>query len=78
MNPITLLTRSGLTALTPAEDAQLDRELSAAYHMDEAAATSRDVQRIAEKIRARLDSPPPDAVPPPSRHPQDGSAGNSR
>ena len=30
MNPITLLTRSGVTALTPAEDAQLDRELSAA------------------------------------------------
>ena len=54
MNPITLLTRSGVTALTPAEDAQLDRELSAAYHMDEAAATSRDVQRIAEKVRARM------------------------
>lgn len=54
MNSIALLTRSGLTALTPAEDAQLDRELSAVYHMDEATATSRDVQRIAKKIRARM------------------------
>ena len=57
MNSIALLTRSGVTALTPAEDAQLDRELSAAYHMDEAAATSRDVQRIAEKIRAKMQEP---------------------
>jgi hypothetical protein len=57
MDPITLLRRSGVTALTPDEDAQLDRELSAAYHMDEAAATSRDVQRIAEKIRARMQAP---------------------
>ena len=63
MNSIALLTRSGVTALTPAEDAQLDRELSAAYHMDEAAATSRDVQRIAEKVRARLDNPPSESTP---------------
>ena len=48
-----------LLEATPEEDAQLARELSAAYHMDEAAATSRDVQRIAEKVRARLDNPPP-------------------
>jgi hypothetical protein len=57
MNPITLLTRSDKADFTPEEDAMLTRELSAAYQMDEAAATSSDVQRIAEKIRARLASP---------------------
>ena len=56
MNPIDLLKRYGITDLTPAEEAELTRELSAAYHADEAAASSRDVQRIAEKIRARLQS----------------------
>ena len=54
MKAITLLTRSGAADLTPEEEAVLTRELSAAYHMDEASATSRDVQRIAEKVRARL------------------------
>jgi len=56
MNAIKLLTRSSGSDLTPEEDAQLTRELAAAYHMDEASATSREVQRIAEKIRARLDA----------------------
>ncbi len=65
MDSISLLTRSGVTALTPDEEALLVRELSAAYHMDEAAATSRDVQRIAEKIRERMHSPPPAAIPQP-------------
>ena len=54
MKAINLLTRPGGADLTPEEDAQLTRELAAAYHMDEAAATSRDVQRIAEKVRARI------------------------
>jgi hypothetical protein len=58
MKAINLLTRSRGTDLTPEEEALLTRELSDAYHMDEAAATSRDVQRIAEKVRARLDMPP--------------------
>lgn len=61
MKAITLLTRPGGADLTPEEDAQLSRELSAAYHMDEAAATSRDVRRIAEKVQARLVNPPPHA-----------------
>ena len=61
MDPITLLTRSGGADLTPEEDAQLTRELAAAYHMDEASSTSRDVQRIAEKVRARLENPPADS-----------------
>jgi len=61
MKAITLLTRSGEAELTPEEDAQLTRELAEAYHMDEASATSRDVQRIAEKVRARMKTPPPDA-----------------
>ena len=63
MNPIDLLKRYGITDLTPAEEAELTRELSAAYHMDEAAATSRDVQRIAEKVRARLQSEQSEATP---------------
>jgi hypothetical protein len=54
MDPIQLIQRSGITDLTPEEEAALARELSAAYHMDVQAATSRDVQRIAEKVRARL------------------------
>lgn len=58
MKAIKLLTRSGEDDLTPEEDAQLTRELADAYHMDEAAGTSRDVQRIAEKVKARLDMPP--------------------
>ena len=57
MNPITLLARSGIADLTPEEDAMLNRALAAAYRMDEASATSSDVQRIAEKVRARLGNP---------------------
>ena len=60
MKAITLLTRSGGADLTPEEDAQLTRDLADAYHMDEASATSPDVQRIAEKVRARLNAPPAD------------------
>lgn len=56
MDPIKLIKRFGHTDLTPQEEAELIHEFSAAYHMDEAAATSRDVQRIAEKVRARLQS----------------------
>lgn len=63
MNSIDLLKRYGITDLTPGEEAELTRELSAAYHMDEAAATSRDVQRIAEKVRARLLNSESDATP---------------
>jgi hypothetical protein len=63
MNPATLLQKFGISDLTPEEEAELTRELSAAYHMDEAAASSRDVQRIAEKVRARLQNPEPDATP---------------
>lgn len=58
MKAINLLTRTSGSELTPEEEALLTRELSDAYHMDEAAATSRDVQRIAEKVRARMECPP--------------------
>jgi len=61
MKAINLLARSGGADLTPEEEDQLTRELADAYHMDEASATSRDVQRIAEKVRARLDRPPTDS-----------------
>ena len=54
MDPISLLTRQTSAEFTPEEDAALARELSAAYHMDESAAASRDVQRIGEKVRARI------------------------
>ena len=57
MNPASLLKKFGIADLSPEEDAELSRELFAAYHMDEAAATDRDVQRIAEKIRLRLQQP---------------------
>jgi hypothetical protein len=63
MNPANLLKKFGIDGLTPDEEAELTRELSAAYHMDEAAATSRDVQRIAEKVRARLQNPEQEADP---------------
>jgi hypothetical protein len=63
MNPIDLLKRYGITDLTPGEEAELTRELSAAYHMDEAAASSRNVQRIAEKVRARLQDAEQEANP---------------
>ncbi len=64
MNPSALLKKFGISELSPEEEAELSLELSKAYHMDEAAATSRDVQRIAEKVRARFQqqegsSPPP-------------------
>ena len=61
MNPANLLKKFGIADLSPEEEAELSRELSAAYHMDEAAATSRDVQRIAEKVRARLQQVEADA-----------------
>lgn len=54
MDPIKLLTRQPDPPLTPDEDAALTQALSAAYHCDEAACLSRDVQRIAEKVRARM------------------------
>lgn len=54
MDPISLLRSKDFADLTPAEEAALTRELADAYHMDEAAVASRDVQRIAEKIRVRL------------------------
>ena len=56
-NAIRLLARSAEQALTAEEESVISLELAAAYHMDEAAATSREVQRIAEKIRARLAGP---------------------
>jgi hypothetical protein len=67
MNAITLLTRTSPPVLTPAEDALLARELSAAYHLDEAAATNPEVQRISEKIRLRMQTEP-DPNPLPANH----------
>lgn len=64
MDPISLLRREDLADLTPEEEAALARELSEAYHKDEAAITSRDVQRIAEKVRARLAEVSPQTGPP--------------
>lgn len=54
MNIFKLLTRSKPENLTPEEEEQLTRELSDAYHMDEAAATSEDVERIVAKVRERV------------------------
>jgi hypothetical protein len=55
MKAINLLTRSDQKELTPEEETQLSQELAAAYHRDEVSASSRAVQRIAEKVRACLD-----------------------
>jgi len=63
MDPISILRREDLADLTPAEDAALARELSEAYHKDEASATSRDVQRIVEKVRLRLSTQDAKAAP---------------
>lgn len=67
MDPISILRRDNTADLTPEEEAALMQELSQAYHMDEAAITSREVQRIAERIRGRLlaDRDAGPAAPPP-------------
>ncbi|MFT7541546.1 MAG: hypothetical protein ACI9K5_002516 [Gammaproteobacteria bacterium] len=70
MNPLSLLQKADLT---PEEEAALDRELSAAYLVDEAAATSDEVRRIAEKIRLRM-SAARDQDHPPDQSPGSGSA----
>ena len=54
MDPISLLCRETVDSLTPEEEAALANALSSAYHMDETAASSRDVERIGEKVRARM------------------------
>lgn len=72
MNPIDLLAQSGDIELTPEQEALITGELAQAYRMDECAATSPDIQRLAEKVRqrlalARLDAPepsPPGDAPP--------------
>jgi hypothetical protein len=56
MNPTALLKKFACTDLTAEEEAELIRELSKAYQMDEAAATDSEVQRIAEKVRTLLDA----------------------
>ena len=40
--------------LSEEEEQALIRELADAYHLDEATAASRQVERMAEKIRARI------------------------
>ena len=47
-------TKADLPDLSSEEEAALVIELSAAYHMDEISSSSRDVQRIAEKVQARM------------------------
>ena len=54
MDILKILKESADRDLTSEEEFQLTQELSEAYHQDEASVTSRDVQRIAEKIRAKL------------------------
>ena len=55
MDPIKLLLQSGDAAIRPDEEAQLASALTLAYHKDEEAATDPGIQRIAEKVRARLE-----------------------
>lgn len=53
----TLLQRIGQASLTPEEESELTKELASAYHQDELASASREIQRIAEKVKARLQCP---------------------
>ena len=55
LHPIDLLSRLDPGDLTPEEETIITRELSAAYHLDESSSSNRDVQRISEKIRLRLE-----------------------
>jgi hypothetical protein len=54
-DPLYLLRRAPDAEWTPEEIKRFTEELSIAYHTDEATSTSRDVQRISEKVRLRLD-----------------------
>lgn len=56
MKIIDLLTRNKEIDLTTEEDAHLTSALASAYYSDEISIGSRHVQRIAEKVRACLDS----------------------
>ena len=56
MDIIELLKQVAERELTPEEEDQLLNELSAAYHRDEASISSRAVQRIEEKVTAKLAS----------------------
>ena len=56
MNPTlsTLLEKLAKSSLSAEEESELVRELTAAYHADERAASSRELERIAEKISQRI------------------------
>ncbi len=54
MNAFAYLTRPD-PELTAEEEDALSLELSTAYRMDEAAASSAEVRYIAEKVRARME-----------------------
>ncbi|MFT3991957.1 MAG: hypothetical protein QM680_11160 [Luteolibacter sp.] len=56
MKAIHYLSRSEIP-LSPEEESLLSQELASAYHQDETSATSREVERIAEKIKARMTRP---------------------
>ena len=58
MNPINLITRSADPDFTAEEAADLDKELRAAYHADELAATSPEIRRIAAMVRERMAGAP--------------------
>jgi tRNA(Ile)-lysidine synthase TilS/MesJ len=54
-DPLNLLRCAPEVEWTPEEIKRFTEELSIAYHTDEATSNSRDVQRISEKVRLRLD-----------------------
>ncbi len=51
--------------LSEAEEAALFRELSDAYHMDEAAAASREVRHLVERVKSRIEELSKAAAEPP-------------
>lgn len=58
MNPIHLIARSASPDFTAEEAENLDKELQAAYHADERAATSPEIGRIAAMVRERMEGAP--------------------
>lgn len=56
MNPIELLSQPADTTFTPEEEALITDLLAEAYAIDEDAATNPEIQRLAEKVRQRIDA----------------------
>lgn len=59
MNPIDLLSQPADVEFTQDEEELITRLLAQAYRMDECAATSPEVKRLADKVRQRMSKDEP-------------------